>query len=217
MPRINPLMAPPPGREPEPHDIPAEDSPDSRGSANERRRPDAAEHERLLRAAGFGDQEARDSLTRAHLDWVIAAARERAGRGLSEGDLFQEGTIGLLEAIEGFQSSGQTDFEPYARARVAVHMERALGDEERAVQDGKMLVQAAEDFQRVEVATRGELGRAPTDVELAEKLEWSVERTSEIRQMVEEARRRHDEELLQYLEDVDVENIVERRQDGDAG
>lgn len=219
MPRINPLMAPRPDREREPRDPQTENSQDPGGSAEERHRPDAAEHDRLLMAASFGDQQARDSLTRTHLDWVMAAARERAGRGLSEGDLFQEGTIGLIEAIESFESSGQADFEPFARARVADHMERALGDEERAVQDGKMLVQAAEEYERVEVATRKELGRAATDVELAQKLEWSVERTAEIRQMVEEARRRHDEELLQYLEleEIDVDEIVERRRDGDAG
>lgn len=149
----------------------------------------------------------------------MAAARERSGRGLSQGDLFQEGTIGLMEAIETFQTSGVADFESFARDRVGVHMDRALGDEEKAVNDGKMLVQAAEDFERAEIISRRELGRAATDAELAQKLEWTIERTAEIRQMVADARRRHDEELLPYLElaDIDVEGIVERRQDGDGG
>src|SRR5690348_4355910 len=108
--------------------------------------PDPAEHERLLEAAGRGDQDAREALTRAHLDWVLSAARERADRGLSESDLFQEGTIGLIEAIQDFTRSGRPDFEGFARDLVARHMDRALGDEEKAVQDSRMLLQAAHDY-----------------------------------------------------------------------
>lgn len=219
MPRINPLMAPRPDREPERRNASADQPPDLDQIAGDAEPPDALDHDRLLRAASFGDQAARDSLTKAHLDWVLAAAQERSGRGLSQGDLFQEGTIGLIEAIEGFQATGLADFESFARDRVAGHMDRALGQEEKAVRDGKLLVQAAEDFERAEITARRELGRPASDVELARKLEWTVERTAEIRQMVADARRRHDEELLQYLEldDIGVEGIVERRQEGDGG
>jgi DNA-directed RNA polymerase sigma subunit (sigma70/sigma32) len=180
--------------------------------------PDAEEHRRLLRAAGRGDVEARESLTRAHLDWVMSAAQERVERGLSQGDLFQEGTIGLILAIERYGESGETDFEAFARREVARHMDRALGEEERAVRDGHMLVQAAHDYAEAEVSVRHELGRAASDAELAQKLEWSIKRTREIGQMVADARRRHDEELLQYLEpgDIDLDTLIEERPNGDG-
>ena len=180
--------------------------------------PASAEHRQLLKAAAHGDAEARDALTQAHLDWVLSAARERADRGLSQGDLFQEGSIGLMEAIDRFPSSGWEDFEGFAREQVARRMDGALGEEERVVNDGRMLIQAAEEYEAAEISLRLELGRSPTDSELAEKLQWSVQRTEEIGQMVADARRRHDEELLEYLDPVDanLETPVEDKQTGDA-
>lgn len=173
---------------------------DLAAAASSEHRPDAAEHERLVEAAGRGDQEARDSLTNAHLDWVLSAARERADRGLSQSDLFQEGTIGLMEAIRAFPISGHTDFETFVRGQVGEHMDRALGDEQKAVDDSRQLLQAAHDYVQAELDARRELGRAPSNLELAARLEWSGERTEEIGQMVADARRRHDEEILQYLD-----------------
>jgi RNA polymerase sigma factor (sigma-70 family) len=209
-------MAPRPNREPGRPD--ARNVPERAAAAGRDQLHDDAEHQRLLDAAGRGDDEARQSLTRAHLDWVVNAARERADQGLSVEDLFQEGTIGLMEAIERFRSTGRQDFEAYAREQLASRMDAALGDEERAVRDSELLVQAAEDYQRAEIAVRRQLGRLPTDAELAQKLEWTVERTAEIRQIVEEARRRHDEELLQFLEpgDIDVESLPEDDSEGNG-
>src|SRR5437870_1985556 len=193
-------MAPTPRREPGQHGFEKRRVEDLAAPARSDDRPDPAEHQRLLDAAARGDAQARESLTKAHLDWVLAAARERADRGLSESDLFQEGTVGLLEAINDFPTSGERDFERFARGLVARRMDSALGDEEKAVRDSQLLLQAAQDFVQAEFVTRRELGRAPTDLELAAKLEWSVRRTVEIGQMVKDARRRHDEEILQYLE-----------------
>jgi RNA polymerase sigma factor (sigma-70 family) len=196
----------------------ARNVPERAAAAGRDQLPEDAEHQRLLDSAGHGDQDARQTLTRAHLDWVVTAARERADRGLSVDDLFQEGTIGLMEAVERFQSTGRQDFEAYAREHLASRMDAALGDEERAVRDSELLVQAAEDYQRAEIDVRRQLGRSPTDAELAQKLEWTVERTAEIGQIVADARRRHDEELLQYLEpgDIDAESVPEDHSEGNG-
>jgi DNA-directed RNA polymerase sigma subunit (sigma70/sigma32) len=72
--------------------------------------PSPAEREQLMAAATNGDQGARQALTNGHLGWVARAAEERAGRGLSQGDLFQEGSIGLMRAIDEFGGSGLADF-----------------------------------------------------------------------------------------------------------
>ena len=215
---MNPLMGsslnPEPGQE-GPDERHVEDLAAAAGRAH---RPDEAEHQRLIEAAGRGDQSARDSLTNAHLDWVLSAARERADRGLSESDLFQEGTIGLMEAIQSFPTSRRTDFEAFVREQVADHMERALADEQKAVDDSKMLLQSAHDYVEAELNARRDLGRPPTNLELAAKLEWSVQRTEEIGQMVADARRRHDEEILQYLDldDVDADTLIEDQNGSDA-
>ena len=184
---------------------------DLTAAAGRGNQPDAAEHQRLIEAAGRGDQDARDSLTNAHLDWVLSAARERADRGLSQSDLFQEGTIGLMEAIENFPPSGGSDFESFVREQVGRHMDQALGDEQKAVDDSRLLVQAAHDYVEAEISARRELGRGPSNLELAAKLEWTSQRTEEIGQMVAEARRRHDEEILQYLEaeDIDLNTLID--------
>ena len=182
--------------------------------------PHLAELRRLLIASERGDVRARDELTQSHLDWVLEAARERAGRGLSISDLFQEGTIGLLEAIDQFKSSDKEDFESFVRDAVAGRMNLALEEEERVLNDGRQLVQAAEDYTKAETSIRSELGRTGSDVELAEKLEWSVARTQEIGQIVADARRRHDEELIQYLDpaDLDLDTLIDHSpaEDGPA-
>jgi DNA-directed RNA polymerase specialized sigma subunit len=214
-----PPMAPRPNQEPGQNGFDPRSVEDLAAAAGSDHSLDPAEHERLLDAAGRGDAQARESLIRAHLDWVLDAARERADRGLSEGDLFQEGTIGLIEAIQGFRSSGRPDFEAFARELVGNHMDRALGVEEKAVHDSKMLLQAAHDYVEAETNARRELGRAASDVELAAKLEWPVQRTQEIGLMVEEARRRHDEEIVQYLEpdDIDLDTLIDLDHDGADG
>ena len=191
---------------------------DLTAAAGRAHQPDAAEHQRLIEAAGRGDQDARDSLTNAHLDWVLSAARERADRGLSQSDLFQEGTIGLMEAIENFPRSGRSDFESFVREQVGRHMDQALRDEQKAVDDSRLLIQAAHDYVEAEISARRELGRAPSSFELAAKLEWSSQRTEEVGQIVADARRRHDEEILQYLEveDVDLDTLIDDQNGSDG-
>jgi DNA-directed RNA polymerase specialized sigma subunit len=197
-------MAPSPEQEPGQQGFDEPTVEDLAAAAWAGERPGRAERERLARAAGQGDHEARESLTRAYLEWVLSAARERAGRGLSEHDLFQEGTIGLMEAIAEFSSSDRHDFEALARESVARHMDLALGAEEQTVQDRQMLLQAAQDYVQAEFTARRELARPPTTLELAAKLEWPVRRTEEIGLMVTGAQRRHDEEILQYLDPGDI-------------
>jgi RNA polymerase primary sigma factor len=207
---MDPLMGSSPNPEPDQEGLDEQRVEELAAAAREHQL-DAAEHQRLIDAAGRGDQQARDSLVNAHLDWVLAAARERSDRGLSQSDLFQEGTIGLMEAIRTFPASGRTDFEAFVREQVGDHMDRAIGSEQKAVNDSKMLLQAAHDYVEAELAARQDLGRAPTNVELATKLEWTSQRTEEIGQMVAEARRRHDQELLQYLEtdEIDLDTLIE--------
>jgi RNA polymerase sigma factor (sigma-70 family) len=172
---------------------------------------------RLIEAATGGDRHAKESLISEHLGWVQSAAAQRTGRGLSEGDLVQEGSLGLLRAIHEFAGSGRTDFESFAREQVTAQMEQAIAQEGRAQEESRRLVEAAEDFQKVEFALRRELGRDATPAELAAKLEWPQDRTDAIAEMVADARRRHDEELLNYLEpeDIDLDRLIDGASDTD--
>ena len=166
---------------------------------------DSAEQDELLRRAAGGDQASQERLVEAFMPTVVRMASARAEPGVPVGDLVQEGAIGLIEAIRTFSGSGEADFGRFAEAHIAAQLTTALEAEAESVRDELLLVTAAEDYDRVELILARELHRAPTEVEMAEKLEWTVERTRYLAQIVTEARRRHDEELLAYI---DPETLV---------
>ncbi len=158
------------------------------------------EQERLLQRAGLGDKDSQERLVAVNLGLVIRLAASRAEQGLSMPDLVQEGSIGLVEAVRSFAASGESDFAMFAERRAGAQMDQAIAAEVVAVRDAELLVTAATDYEHTQLVLRGELRREPTDGELAEKLEWTVERTRYIAQVVADARRRHDEELLEFID-----------------
>jgi RNA polymerase primary sigma factor len=158
------------------------------------------EEETLLERAALGDRPSEDRLVAGHLAMVIRLAGSRGDQGLSVADLVQEGSIGLVEAVRAFAQSGEADFASFAEARVGAHMDAAIEVEAAAVRDAHLLVNAATDYERTEILMRYELGRPPTEPELAEKLEWTVDRTRYVAQVVAEARRGHDDELLAFID-----------------
>ena len=160
----------------------------------------SAEEGGLLERAALGDPISQDRLVAVHLDRVIRQASARAEQGLSVPDLVQEGSIGLLEAVRTFADSGEADFGRFADERIGAQMEAAITAEGAAVHEGELLVAAATDYERAELVLRRLLQREPTAAELAEKLEWTLDRTTYIAQVVADARRRYDEELLAFID-----------------
>jgi DNA-directed RNA polymerase, sigma subunit (sigma70/sigma32) len=166
----------------------------------------AGEEERLLGQAAMGDRGSEDRLVAGHLDMVMRLAGTRGGQGFSVADLVQEGSIGLVEAVRSFARSGESDFARFAEEKVGAQMDAAIAAEAAAVRDAQLLLAAATDYERTEIVMRYELHRAPTEAELAEKLEWTVDRTRYVAQVVAEARRRHDEELLSFVDPDAIES-----------
>jgi DNA-directed RNA polymerase sigma subunit (sigma70/sigma32) len=166
----------------------------------------------LLTRAGLGDRFSQDRLVAAHMDRVIRLAAARGEQALSLADLVQEGAIGLLHAVRTFADSGETDFASFAEAGIAAQIDAALAAEAAAVREGELLVAAATDYERAELVLARILHRAPTASELAEKLEWTVDRTLYVANVVADARRRYDEEMLAFIdpEAVDLEDDDER-------
>jgi DNA-directed RNA polymerase sigma subunit (sigma70/sigma32) len=167
-----------------------------------------AEERRLLERAALGDQASHDRLFAAHLPMVVRLAAARGDKGLPVPDLVQEGSIGLVEAVRQFADSAQTDFVPFAEERIAAQMDAAIEAEVAAVRDAELLVAAATDYEKAELVMRRLLHREPTAAELAEKLEWTVDRTLYVAKVVGDARRRHDEELLAFVdpESIDIDD-----------
>ncbi|MGE3809199.1 MAG: sigma-70 family RNA polymerase sigma factor, partial [Gemmataceae bacterium] len=73
-----------------------------------------------------GDSEARDQMVRANLRLVVNIARGYTGKGLSLQDLIEEGNLGLLRAVEGFDPTMNTRFSTYASYWIKQSIKRAL-------------------------------------------------------------------------------------------
>ena len=160
----------------------------------------AQQESALLERSARGDKASQDRLVAAHLEMVLRLAEARGEQRLSTADLVQEGSIGLVEAVRTFATNAQGDFGPYAEQLINLRIDDAIAAEATAVRDAELLVTAATDYEHTQLVLRRELHREATDGELAEKLEWTVERTRYIANVVADARRRHDEELLEFID-----------------
>lgn len=161
---------------------------------------EAAVQDRLLERSAAGDKSSQNRVVAANLGMVIRLAEARDDKGLSVPDLVQEGSLGLVDAVRTFAGSGARDFAAFAEVKVGDQMDAAIAAEAAAVREGELLVAAATDYEKTELLLRRELRRPPTDNEIAEKLEWTVERTRYVAHVVADARRQHDEELLQFID-----------------
>jgi DNA-directed RNA polymerase sigma subunit (sigma70/sigma32) len=164
-----------------------------------------SEEETLLKRAALGDRTSQDRLVAGYIDRVIRLAAARGEQALSLADLVQEGSIGLLHAVRTFADTGESDFASYAEAGITAQIDAALAAEAAAVREGELLVAAATDYERAELVLARILHRAPTAPELAEKLEWTVDRTLYVANVVADARRRYDEEMLAFIDPEGVE------------
>ena len=174
-------------------------------------KPAPAEREHLLAAAAEGDGPAADRLVRAGLEMVIRQAATRTGRGLQVDELVQEGSLGLLSAIRNYALSRRTDYDAYSEEKVGAAIEAALAEEEEAQQESRRMVRDAEAYERAELIVARDLRRRPTDLEVAQKLEWEPARAIVMGEIVREAREKHDQELLGYLDPdhLDLDAIID--------
>lgn len=128
--------------------------------------PDGVRKRRLLRAARRGDRGARDRLVSAYLGLVRSVAARYRDYGLPFDDLVQEGSLGLLEAIEGYDPSRGPDFEAYARFRVRRAIRNALTEQARLIRLPKQVVERRRALDRAEARLIA-AGQRPTVHELA--------------------------------------------------
>jgi len=153
----------------------------------------------VVRAVG-GLEEAQRQVFERERPLIERLARERADQGLSHDDLVQEGSLALLAAMHEFAGGVDGAFEPYVEQRVGEHMDRAIQEEQSALREEKQLAEDAAAFERTELLLRRELKRDPTAAEMSARLGWAAERLDDVAAAVEDARQRHDEELLPFLD-----------------
>jgi RNA polymerase primary sigma factor len=117
-----------------------------------------------------GDAAARDQMTRANLRLVVNIARSYTGRGLSLHDLIEEGNLGLLRAVEGFDPSMNTRFSTYASYWIKQSIKRALVNTAKTIRIPAYMVELLVKWRRASAKLHLDLGRPPTPEEVAKTL-----------------------------------------------
>jgi RNA polymerase primary sigma factor len=130
----------------------------------------ADQEKSLARAIAVGDTEARDQMVRANLRLVVNIARGYTGKGLALQDLIEEGNLGLLRAVEGFDPTMNTRFSTYASYWIKQSIKRALVNTAKTIRIPAYMVELLAKWRRATNKLSDELGRAPTHEEVAKLL-----------------------------------------------
>ena len=124
----------------------------------------------LAVAIGEGNIEARDRMVRANLRLVVNIARGYTGKGLTLQDLIEEGNLGLLRAVEGFDPAMGTRFSTYASYWIKQSIKRALINTAKTIRIPAYMVELLSKWRRASSRLTEELGRTPTPEEVARVL-----------------------------------------------
>ena len=160
------------------------------------------EEQRLLATHGADRDAANRVLIEHNLHLVLEAAMARKGRGVSFGDLFQEGTVGLISAVEHYKPADGA-FHPRLVHVIGVTMDDVLAQTDEAQRNDEAFVIACRLLESAQRLLSERLDRPATPAELAKLLQWDEARVNVILAMLGEARTTHDQELLDYLDDLD--------------
>jgi RNA polymerase primary sigma factor len=137
---------------------------------NETRLLTAREEKELAAAIAVGDVKARDRMVRANLRLVVNIARGYTGKGLGLQDLIEEGNLGLLRAVEGFDPDMGTRFSTYASYWIKQSIKRALINSAKTIRIPAYMVELLSKWRRATIRLTDELKRHPTPEEIARVL-----------------------------------------------
>jgi len=128
-----------------------------------------------------GDKEARAMMIRANLRLVVKIAHDYNNLGLPLLDLISEGNIGLMKAVERFDPAKGGKLSTYAAWWIKQSIKRALANQSKTIRLPVHLVDKISKMRRVALQMSEELGREPTDEELAEEVGMASAKVSQLK------------------------------------
>ncbi len=152
---------------------------------NETRLLTADEEKSLSRAISGGDLAARDRMVRANLRLVVNIARGYANKGLPLPDLIEEGNLGLLRAVEGFDPDMNTRFSTYASYWIKQSIKRALVNTGKTIRIPAYMVELLGKWRKATAVLQDELNRTPTADEVAKHLDLPAKKLKIVKKAIE--------------------------------
>ncbi len=140
----------------------------------------AAQEVKLAKRIERGDRRAKQEMVEANLRLVVSIAKKYRRQGLPFFDLIQEGTIGLVRAVEKFDHRRGFKFSTYATWWIRQAVTRALADKARTIRLPVNVVEKLHRILRSERILRAELYRDPTPAEIAKEVALPLKEVEQI-------------------------------------